>query len=192
MKYSTYFLAFLFLFSCGSAEVSGNEEEGIDSLFVEEVPQEGPKSPRMSTTGLIDSVQIDIDYGSPFVKEREIWGGLVPYNKVWRAGANETTAITFGSDCKFNGQAVSAGTYAFFIIPKETGTWTIILNEEWSKEEHDVWGAYDYKQEKDVLRTEIAVEWMQESMESLSYSVFTGGIRFSWENLMITIPVTAE
>jgi len=188
MKRLAYLLiAPAFLFSCGGGEDSENENgvdstlqitEAIDSL-VEEAPAP-PKSPRQQSSGVANGVQVDIDYGSPFVKERKIWGELVPFDKIWRAGANDATAVTFGSDVIINGKPVVAGTYALFIIPKSGETWTVILNEEWSKEIHGVWGAYDHKPEKDVLRFEVKPVFSDDSLESLTYTVSEKGIIFAW------------
>ena len=180
-----------FLFACGGTEES-NETDNTEAETVteevvetvEEAPEENKKkikSPRMQASGTANGVQVDVDYGSPFVKERTIWGELVPYDKVWRAGANEATAITFGADVKVAGADVPAGTYALFIIPKEGSDWTIILNEEWSKEEHGVWGAYDHKPEKDVLRFDVTPAFGDENVESLTFGVSETGVSFAWE-----------
>lgn len=185
------------LIACGSAE-EAEECGGIDSTSVEEVEEEEDnsdkrKSPRTQKEGnTTDGVAISIDYGSPYVKGRTIWGDLIPYDKVWRAGADEATAITFGSDILFGGKEVAAGTYAFFIIPRQDSEWTVILNEEWSREIHGVWGAYDYKEEKDVCRFNVAVDWRQEMVESLAYGVKSQAVFFEWENAYIEIPVQAK
>ena len=200
MKRLAYLLiAPAFLFSCCGGEDSDNETgadstlqitEAIDSL-VEEVPAP-PKSPRLQSSGVANGVQVDIDYGSPFVKERKIWGELVPFDKIWRAGANDATAVTFGSDVIINGKPVMAGTYALFMIPKEGETWTVILNEEWSKEIHGVWGAYDHKPEKDVLRFEVKPVYSDDVLESLTYTVTDKGIMFAWADASFEFEITAK
>ncbi|MBN4071204.1 DUF2911 domain-containing protein, partial [Crocinitomix catalasitica] len=149
-------------------------------------------SPRTTSSGQVDGVQIDIDYGSPFVKDRTIWGELVPYDKVWRAGADEATAITFGSDVLFVDAEIKAGTYALFIKPQAESDWQIILNEEWSQEEHGVWGAYNHDPTKDVARIDIAPELLEQSEESLQYAVLEDGIKFAWEKVAITIGIKAK
>ena len=89
---------------------------------------------------------VSISYGQPSKKERKIFGELVPFNKVWRAGANEATEITFKEDMNFGGKPIKAGTYSLFINPTET-EWTIILNPELKQ-----WGSFNYDKikEKDV------------------------------------------
>ncbi len=108
---------------------------------------------------------ITINYHRPAVKGRDVWhdksdnpqiGRLVPHEGdalPWRAGANEATTITFEMDAKIEGQPVPAGTYALFMIPRETGKWTVILNKEAKQ-----WGAFRYKQEQDLLRVEVTPE----------------------------------
>lgn len=191
MKKLIYTLALpALLFACGSGEAAETDTTETDTTAHEEVTEvveeednskKKPKSPRLQSSGVANGVQVDIDYGSPFVKERVIWGELVPYDKIWRAGANEATAITLGSDAKVAGSDVSAGTYALFIIPQADADWTIILNEEWSKEEHGVWGAYDHKPEKDVLRFDVSPVFSEDNLESLTFTVTETGVTFAWE-----------
>ena len=89
--------------------------------------------------GLTD---IEIDYSRPGIKGREIFGGLVPYGKVWRTGANQATKIIFSTPVKLNGAEIPAGTYGLFTIPGKD-EWTVIINKG-----AEQWGAYKYD-EKD-------------------------------------------
>ncbi|MDX1702488.1 MAG: DUF2911 domain-containing protein, partial [Melioribacteraceae bacterium] len=88
------------------------------------LPRLSPKSFVGQTIGY---TKVMINYGSPGVKERSIWGGLVPYGEVWRTGANEATTIEFDSDVFIEGNKVAAGKYSLFTIPGED-KWTVILN----------------------------------------------------------------
>ena len=142
------------------------------------------KSPRKQTQGNINGVNISIDYGSPYVKDRVIWGKLEKYNKVWRAGANENTTISFNKDVKIQGKNLPAGKYGFFIIPKENSTWTIIFNKENSN-----WGASKYQEKEDALRVELQPTFVNENQEQLMYSVENNAINFAWEKARIAIPV---
>lgn len=198
-KLSYLLIAPAFLFSCGAGETTGNETDS-DSTVTEvaetvdettEEPPKPPKSPRRQSTGSIAGVEVTVDYGSPYVKERAIWGDLVPYDKIWRAGANEATSITFGSNVTIDGSSVTAGTYALFIIPKADSDWTIVLNEEWSKEEHGVWGAYDHKPEKDVLRFDVNPLFSSDNLESLTFTVNEAGVMFAWETASFEFTITA-
>lgn len=142
------------------------------------------KSPRKQTEGKINSVTISIDYGSPYVKGRVIWGKLEKYNKVWRAGANENTTISFDKDVKIQGKNLPAGKYGFFIIPKENSNWTIIFNKENSN-----WGSSKYKEKEDALRVELQPIFVNENQEQLLYTVGDDSINFAWAKARIAIPV---
>lgn len=152
---------------------------------------EAPASPRVDVSGELNGVTVSINYGSPSVKGREVWGGLEEYGKVWRAGANETTAIEFSSDVVLGGQPVAAGKYGLFIIPNETGDWVVILNTQWSREDHGIWGAMGYSEENDVARVNVAPTWSEEVTERLEYTIADGNINFAWEKARLSIPVEA-
>ena len=142
------------------------------------------KSPRKQTEGKVNGVTISIDYGSPYVKDRVIWGKLEKYNKVWRAGANENTTISFDKDVKIQGKNLPAGKYGFFIIPKENSTWTIIFNKENSN-----WGSSKYREKEDALRVELQPIFVNENQEQLLYTVGDNSINFAWGKARIEIPI---
>ena len=106
-----------------------------------------------------------VRYSRPSVKGRkgDIWGELVPYGKVWRAGANEATTMEFSSDVKINGQPLKKGKYAIFVIPQKKGDWTFIFNTA-----VDSWGKEAYDQKNDVLRVNATVE-KSKFQETLAY-----------------------
>lgn len=142
------------------------------------------ESPRKQATGKIGAATATVDYGSPSVKGRTIWGELVPYGKVWRAGANENTTFSFDKDVKIGKKTVNAGKYGFFIIPNENSEWTVILNSK-----NDAWGAFSYNQEEDVLRMEVKPVFMDGNQEALDYAIDKKGIVVKWEKVKIVIPV---
>ncbi|MFY0672904.1 MAG: DUF2911 domain-containing protein [Bacteroidia bacterium] len=96
-----------------------------------------------------NGIQMAIHYSSPFAKKRMIWDSLVPYNTVWRTGANEATIIEFSDKVKIDNIEVGAGSYSLFSIPNENG-FTIILNAV-----VDQWGAYEYDENQDVVRFDV-------------------------------------
>ncbi|MDY7396644.1 DUF2911 domain-containing protein [Aureibaculum sp. 2210JD6-5] len=144
------------------------------------------KSPRQQASGTIDGVKIEIDYSAPSVKGRTIWGGLEKYDKVWRAGADKNTTMSFDTDVMIAGEELPAGKYGFFIIPKKDGDWTIIFNTK-----NDAWGAYDYKESDDALRVDITPEFGNENQEQLFYGIMDDEIIFAWEKAKLSIPVEA-
>ncbi len=189
MKKIIYMVAASVLFiGCAEAEAESTEEnpkevveETNENEETEVEEKKKPKSPRRQASGEVSGVQVEVDYGSPYVKGRTIWGELVSYDKMWRAGANQTTAITFEGDVSINGTELKAGTYGLFIIPKETENWTVVLNEKWDEEEHGMWGTYGYDEAKDVVRFEVTPEKTEENSESMTFTVENNTINFAWE-----------
>ncbi|MDH5476033.1 MAG: DUF2911 domain-containing protein [Cyclobacteriaceae bacterium] len=147
--------------------------------------QKAPKSPRLQTEGKIQGATVAVDYGAPSVRGRTIWGGLEKYGKVWRAGANENTTVSFDQDVIINGKALKAGKYGFFIIPNESGDWVAIFNSK-----NDAWGASSYNQEEDVLRVNIKPSFVDENQEQLKFSVSSKSIDFAWGKARLAIAVS--
>lgn len=145
------------------------------------------KSPRASVSYTIAYTTVNIDYSSPAVKGREIWGELEPYNQLWRAGANEATTIEFSTPVKVEGESLPKGKYAFFLIPKEEGKWTAIFNKE-----EEQWGGYSYDKKQDALRVEVGVQESKVNEERLNYTVVEqdidqGYIRLGWGHTRVYI-----
>lgn len=132
------------------------------------------KSPAATAEGEVGTAKVTVNYSSPFVKGREIYGDLVPFDKIWRAGANEATTFETSTDIMINGETLPAGKYAFFVIPKADGNWTVIFNEE-----HKQWGAYKHDESKDVLRIEAETATI-DPVESLTYSIQDNQLVLDW------------
>lgn len=144
-------------------------------------------SPACTVSQDIGISKVEVAFARPAVKGRKVWGDLVPYGQVWRAGANTATTITFSRAARVAGKAVPAGTYGFFAIPGEK-SWTLILNKKAKQ-----WGAYDYKPEEDLLRWE-ATPQAGPFLEYLDYRVVPQDINravveLGWEKLRVSFPV---
>lgn len=135
-------------------------------------------SPRDSVSGTINGATITINYGSPSVRGRKIWGALVPYKQVWRTGANEATTFTTSKDIWVEGKKLPAGKYGFFAIPTEK-TWTLIFNSIPNQ-----WGAFKYDATKDVLRVVVKVK-PNTMHERLLYAIDSKGFSLAWEDLKV-------
>jgi hypothetical protein len=135
---------------------------------------------------------ITIVYCRPGVKGREIWGGLVPYNNIWRAGANENTTFEVSKDLLVNGQKLAAGKYGLHMIPGEK-EWTIIFSKD-----NSAWGSFSYDQSKDALRVTATPkqsphqEWLMYGFENLAGTSATAYLW--WEKLKVPfeVKVTGE
>jgi hypothetical protein len=111
-----------------------------------DLPRDSQHSAVTQRIGITD---ITINYSRPLVKGRPIWGKLVPYNEVWRTGANENTIIKFTDDVTVEGKPLAKGTYALFTIPGEN-QWTVIFSKV-----HSAWGSFAYNQADDALRVTV-------------------------------------
>jgi hypothetical protein len=151
------------------------------------LPRPSPKTSVMQTVGLTD---VTITHSRPGVKGRVIWGELVPYDKVWRTGANEATSITFSTDVKVNGHPLKAGTYSLHTIPTK-GEWTVIFNTQ-----AEQWGSYAYNDSADALRIQVTpqahefTEWMQFSFPDLSAEKAT--VALDWEKLRVSFEIEVK
>ena len=154
-------------------------------------------SPKASVSQTIGFTDVTISYSRPGVKERKIWGSLVPYDKVWRAGANEATKFTFSKDVWINGNKLPAGSYAFFAIPAEK-EWTLIFNKA-----ADQWGLdYEKNKDKDVLKIKAKPvetdyhEWLEYTFSDMN--VQKAGMKNSavvnlvWDKLRVPFTIETE
>jgi len=133
-----------------------------------------------------ESASIKVIYSRPQKKEREIFGKLIPYDKVWRTGANEATEIKFYQDAEFGGKKVKAGSYSLFTIPgaKE---WTIILNTDL-----DYWGAYRYNAKNDIVRVVAPVTELTEAVENFTIQFENkrdklGVMKLAWDKTVVEV-----
>jgi hypothetical protein len=152
------------------------------------LPRPSPNAKITQTVGLTD---ITVEYSAPTVKGRKIWGELVPYEKLWRAGANAATKVTFSRDVKIVGRSLPAGSYALFAIPTKK-TWTIVFNKDIAQPGT---GA-GYKQELDVLRVTVTPTAIP-MHERLGYQIldFTdtkATLTLEWEKLRVAVPIELD
>ncbi len=161
----------------------------INFVFTQEVniPRASPKA---TVSQMIGVNTVSIKYGRPAVRGREIIGKLVPYNKVWRAGANEATSISFENEVIFEGKQVPKGTYSLFMIPTEN-EWTIILNKNAQQ-----WGAYNYESSQDFLRVKVTplkpafTERCTYVFQEVTKSTTT--LVLNWENTSVPIRISVD
>lgn len=148
--------------------------------------QAKPASPAMETSAEAAGSDISMKWSAPSVKGREIWGALVPYDKIWRTGANAATTFTTSKNVKINGKDLPAGSYSFFTIPGKT-SWTLIFNKK-----TDLWGSSDYKEADDALRITVKPEMESEVTEQLTFAIEKNGeVSFNWEKLSFEFKVSA-
>jgi len=156
--------------------------------FVIKVVDATIKSPRKELVGKAGDVSLVINYGSPAVNDRVIYGDLVPYNKVWRTGANEATRITFPQDV-IVGEAskkLAAGTYSLFTMPSSKEDWTVIFNKV-----ADQWGAYDYEDTADAVRIKGTSKVAPTRAERMNFALDGNTVQLMWDDLVVAFPVAS-
>ncbi|WP_299671177.1 DUF2911 domain-containing protein [uncultured Polaribacter sp.] len=195
MKQSILFLCILILMSCKDAK-----KEVQDKTQQTEIEQKTtspitgkkkPLSPHSSTMAMIGDAHIHIDYSSPGVRDRIIFGGLVGYSKVWQAGAHNATWIETNKELTIAGEVLPAGKYGFFTIPSKED-WTVMINKNW--EQH---GKDEYDEKDDVIRFKVTPKISENIQEHLAYKVTktsenSGTISMTWEKVHIEFPFTVN
>ena len=148
-------------------------------------------SPVCTISQAVGTSDISITYSRPGAKNRVIFGNIVPYDKMWRTGANKATKISFSEEVTFDGQKVPAGEYSLFTIPS-TNEWEIILNNELN-----LWGTGEYDEADDVLRVKIPSSSNENHVESLTIDLNTfsssgADLVLSWEKTKVIIPINTN
>jgi hypothetical protein len=144
---------------------------------------------KAKASGKIGSASILIHYYSPAVRERIVWGGLVPYKKVWVTGAHRATSLETDQAIHIGGKELPAGKYALFTFPGEK-EWTVIINKNWDQHLAD-----DYAEKEDVICIPVQAEKVAQNQERLRYEIQsqsdnTGAIVLTWEKIKLAIPVS--
>ena len=149
------------------------------------------QSPDRTVSQKIGFTEIAIKYGSQIVNERTIWGNLIPYDQVWRAGANWATTIAFSEPVIIDDQPIPKGTYSLFVLPKAQQKWVLILNEI-----HRQWGAFKYDTKKDVVRVEVIPQTISHQEKLLyeidNYSSQLALVHLKWDKISLQLPIEID
>lgn len=163
-------------------------DEGV--VIVKQTKEDTLKSSlKAYAKGKIGETDFKITYHSPSVRERIVWGGLVPYDRVWVTGAHMATTLESNTDFMFGEKVIPAGKYGLFTIPG-MDTWTVIINKNWQQHLTD-----EYDTKEDVARVEIAPVQLHDNQERLQYEIIAAAgndctIKVCWEKLQLNIPIT--
>ncbi|MFT5077442.1 MAG: hypothetical protein ACJAX7_002226 [Saprospiraceae bacterium] len=159
-------------------------ENHVTTSDKDEAPKKKVLSPHTSTMEMIGDTHIHIDYSSPGVRGRIIFGGLVGYDNVWQAGAHNATWIETNKDLIINDKVLPKGKYGFFTIPSKED-WTIMINKNW-----DQHGKDEYDEKDDVVRFKVKPIISEDITEHLEYKVNKvsnneGSISMAWEKVSL-------
>jgi hypothetical protein len=148
-------------------------------------------SPHETVNGTAGDAKITIVYGRPYTKDpksgekRTIWGGLVPFGKVWRMGADEATLLTTDKDISIGGTAISAGTYSLYLLPEGTGA-KLIVNKQTGQ-----WGTkYDEKQ--DLARIDLKKAAADKPVDQFTIAVDASTLKLTWEDVQYSAAIAAK
>ncbi|WP_214069966.1 DUF2911 domain-containing protein [Mucilaginibacter sp. dw_454] len=149
--------------------------------------KKAPLSPRDSTSGVVHGAHISINYGAPSVRNRKIYGGLVPFDKTWRAGANEATTFTTDKNVTIGGKTLPAGKYSVFATPGQK-EWKIIFNSQLGE-----WGIKNNGDANDDPAKDVVVATVTPKSvpmtERMKYTVTKTGFDLVWETTAVSVTV---
>jgi hypothetical protein len=151
----------------------------------------GPKplSPRDTTRATVGSAHLLVDYGRPSKRGREIFGGLVPYDQVWRTGANSATTFVTDKSLAIGGTTVPAGTYTLYSVPSQSG-WKLVINKQTKQ-----WGT-EYHQDQDLARVPMTTTAVSPPVEQFTIKIVPqgqgGALELVWDTTQASVPLTVQ
>ena len=165
-------------------------------LYAQQDKSKRPSPPGTASVSFADGKKITVDYSRPKINDpksgqpRKIFGGLVPYDKEWRTGANEATTFVTDTNVRVGDLSVPAGNYTLYTIPGES-TWTIIINKQTGQ-----WGTV-YKEDQDLGRTKVPSGKTSSPVQqfTISFDPASGkstNMNLEWENTKVVVPITQE
>src|SRR5256885_7467141 len=163
----------------------GGTVSAQNDLNLPDVSQAAEAKQRIALT------DITVKYHRPLVNGRKIWGGLVPYGKVWRAGADENTTIEFSDAVSVEGKPLVKGTYGLHMIPNPD-SWTVIFSKT-----NTAWGSYSYDQKEEALRVDVKTRPLAETKEALQFDFeelkpTSTAVTMKWEKLGVPFTVSVN
>ncbi len=180
-------LFLIFLFLCSGIAAAAQEKKPAGINYNPNAKKDtSKKSIRSAVVGKIGSANVRINYYSPGVRGRIIWGGVVPLDEVWVTGAHAATNLVIDKTFRIGNKTIPAGTYAIFTIPSKN-EWTFILNKN-----HEQHLTDDYDAKDDIIRLKVKPIPLAKPLERLQYFIEKGKIIVGWDKVKIEVPVTVS
>jgi len=179
MKMVNKIIALVFTMSCFYTQTNAQEVK---------IPQPSSTQTFIQDFGL---GKISVTYSRPNVRGRVIFGGLEPYGKVWRTGANSATVIKFTEEVRIEGKIIPAGEYGLYTIPGKD-EWTVIISKGSQQ-----WGAYSYKETDDLARFTVKPVTLKDKVETFTIQLVdvyqtTANLQLAWENTSVSVNITTD
>lgn len=141
-----------------------------------------PGSPHETVRATIDGAKVSIEYGRPYMRGRKIVGGLVPYGRVWRTGADQSTTLTTDAPLIIGGAAVPAGQVSLYTLPGPQG-WKLIINKQTGQ-----WGT-EYNEAQDLARVDLTARTLTAPVDQFTITLDGGQLKLAWELTELSVPV---
>jgi hypothetical protein len=190
-KILSYFLLVAIVLSCKNQSHGAAEHDQHTAGKKTVASTKKNLSPQTFAMNMIGDAHIHIDYSSPSINGRIIFGDLLPFGEVWQSGTHKATWFETNKDLLIDNKVLKAGKYGLFTIPSKE-EWTVIFNTNW-----DQFGEADYDQKDDVLRFKVKPEYTENAVENIIYKVARlsdseGKVSLSWENISIGFKLKVE
>ena len=141
-----------------------------------------PGSPHETVSGAVDGAKVSIEYGRPYMRGRKIVGGLVPYGRVWRTGADQSTTLTTDAPLVIGGTAVPAGRVTLYTLPSPQG-WKLIINKQVGQ-----WGT-EYNEAQDLARVDMTSKTLTAPVDQFTITIDGGQLKLAWELTELSVPI---
>jgi hypothetical protein len=141
-----------------------------------------PGSPHDTVNATVDGAKVSITYGRPYMRGRKIVGGLVPFGRVWRTGADESTTLISDAPLVIGGAAVPAGKVSLYTLPSAQG-WKLIINKQTGQ-----WGT-EYNEAQDLARVDMVTKTLAAPVDQFTIKIEGGQIRMAWEQTELSVPI---
>ena len=141
-----------------------------------------PGSPHETVSATVDGAKVGITYGRPYMRGRKIVGGLVPFGRVWRTGADESTTLVTDAPLIIGGAAVPAGKVSLYTLPTPQG-WKLIINKQTGQ-----WGT-EYNEAQDLARVDMATKALPAPVDQFTIKIEGGQIKMAWELTEVSVPI---
>jgi Protein of unknown function (DUF2911) len=139
-------------------------------------------SPHETVSGAVDGAKVSIEYGRPYTRGRKIVGGLVPYGRVWRTGADQSTTLTTDGPLVIGGAAVPAGKVSLYTLPSPQG-WKLIINKQTGQ-----WGT-EYNEAQDLARVDLTARTLTAPVDQFTIKIEGGQLKLAWELTELSVPI---
>ena len=141
-----------------------------------------PGSPHETVSAVVDGAKVTITYGRPYMRGRKIVGGLVPYGRVWRTGADQSTTLTTDAPLVIGGAAVPAGKVSLYTLPTAAG-WKLVINKQTGQ-----WGT-EYNEAQDLARVDMTTRTLTAPVDQFTITVDGGQLKLAWELTEVSVAI---